>query len=288
MHSDHARAFIEVADRCFVKRYPQWDVSVGLVLGSEGAVVIDTRASTRQGAELVEDVRRFDPSVRLRWAVNTHKHFDHAFGNAALEGVQIYAHENAAGDLIAAGERLKALIREDPEPDPAQEITAEVLDDVLATQPRLPDVTFSSVATIDLGDRYVELAYPGRGHTDGDILIRVPDADVVFAGDLIEESGPPAFGTDSYPLDWADSLDLLIGMLTTQSVVVPGHGRRVDREFVKNQRAEVSDVGELIRSLHFQKVSAGDALDASQAWPYPREHLRTAVERGYQQLGGAP
>ena len=92
------------------------------------------------------------------------------------------------------------------------------------TEYRLPDATFSSAAAIDLGDRIVELAYPGRGHTSGDIAIRVPDADVVFAGDLIEQSAPPSFGGDCFPLDWPATLDLVIGMLTDARSSYPGHG----------------------------------------------------------------
>ena len=48
--------FVEVADRVFVARYPQWDVNVGLVVGSAGALVVDTRSSTVQGHEVVADV----------------------------------------------------------------------------------------------------------------------------------------------------------------------------------------------------------------------------------------
>src|SRR6478672_8303720 len=54
--------------------------------------------------------------------------------------------------------------------------------------------------TVEAGDRQVELAHPGRGHTAGDAVLRVPDADVVLAGDLVEESGPPAYGVDCHPL----------------------------------------------------------------------------------------
>ena len=52
---------------------------------------------------------------------------------------------------------------------------------------------------LDLGDRVVELIHPGRGHTAGDLVVRVPDADVMVAGDLVEESDPPFIGDDSLP-----------------------------------------------------------------------------------------
>ena len=54
------------------------------------------------------------------------------------------------------------------------------------------DHTFSSAVALDLGDRAVELVHPGRGHTGGDLVVRVPDVDVVLAGDLVEESARAA------------------------------------------------------------------------------------------------
>ncbi len=281
----HASDLLEVARGCFVLRYPEWDVSIGVVVGSDGILVVDTRASSAQGCRLADDVRRVAPGVAVRWVVNTHQHFDHTFGNVAFDGATIHAHENAAAGLVAAGDRIKAGIRADPAVDPGYAITAAVLDEVLATEYRLPDETFSSAAVIDMGDRYVELAFPGRGHTDGDLVLRVPDADVVFAGDLVEQSADPAYGTDCFPLDWASSLDLVIGMLTPASVVVPGHGTPVDREFVKDQRADISDVGELIRSLYAQGVSQAEALEVgSTSWAFPPSQLAHAVRRGYDEL----
>ncbi len=280
------RGFVEVGDRCFVARYAEWDVSVGAVVGSHGVAVIDTRASARQGRELLDEVRRLVPDSAVRWVVNTHKHFDHVFGNIAMAGATIHAHENAAAELISSATRIKALIEADPELDPDQPaITAEVLTDVVATELRLPDTVFSSVSAIDLGDRFIELMHPGRGHTDGDIVISVPDADVVFGGDLIEQSAAPSFGTDSFPLDWPGSLDLMVGLLTSRSVVIPGHGSAVDKAFVEGQRAEVSDVAHLIRSLFAQRVPVDEAVAAGGSeWPYPAAHLGDAVVRGYAQL----
>jgi glyoxylase-like metal-dependent hydrolase (beta-lactamase superfamily II) len=283
------QSFVEIADRCYVARYPEWDVSVGLVVGSAGLAVVDTRASARQGRELLDDVRRLLPASAVRWVVNTHVHFDHSFGNVSMDGAVIYAHENVAARLTESGEDIKRQIRADPELDPDQPaITAQVLDDVVDTKLRGPDVVFASVSTIDLGDRLVELMHPGRGHTDSDIVVRVADADVVFGGDLIEESGPPSFGSDSFPLDWGSSLDLVVGLLTERTVVVPGHGKVVDKDFVETQRADVADVSTVIRSLFQQGVRVDEAAAAGGTnWPYPPAHLETAVRRGYAQLTGA-
>ncbi len=278
--------FVEVAAGVFAGRYPQWDTTIGVVHGSDGLLVVDTRAAYLHGVELRDDVRRLAPDLPIRWVVNTHEHFDHAMGNLAFEGATIYAHENAASGMVAAGDRIKDAIRADPSLDPDEPwYTAELMQALLETEYRLPDKTFSSVAAIDLGDRFVELAYPGRGHTDGDIVIRVPDVDVVFAGDLIEQSAPPAFGGDCFPLEWPGTLDLVIGMLSAESVVVPGHGIPVERTFVQDQRADVSDIAELIRSLYGQGVPEADALSAGgDGWPWKASRLVDAVARGYAQL----
>jgi glyoxylase-like metal-dependent hydrolase (beta-lactamase superfamily II) len=222
----------------------------------------------------------------VRWVVDTHEHFDHVLGNAAFDEASVVAHEVAAEQMTDAVEHIRAKIRADPAVDPSWPgITAEVFDGVLTSPIRLPDLTFSSVRTIDLGSRYVELLHPGRGHTAGDLLARVPDADAVFAGDLIEESAPPSYGPDSYPMDWAASLDIVVGILTDTSVVVPGHGATVDRAFVEDQREDVSRVAEVIRSLFAGGVAAENALEAAGSqWPFENHPMGDAVARGYAQL----
>ncbi|HYJ69118.1 MAG TPA: MBL fold metallo-hydrolase [Nocardioidaceae bacterium] len=267
-------AWHEVAAGCFVRRYESFDVSCGVVAGDAGLLVIDTRASLAQGRALAEAVRELS-SLPIRAVANTHVHFDHTFGNGAFAGVPIVAHEAVSVAWEADAERIHARYA-DAADDPLRE-------EVLATEAVAPTETFSSVWAVDLGDRLVELVHPGRGHTDGDIVIRVPDADVVYAGDLVESSAPPMYGTDSFPLDWPDTLDMVIGLLTSDSVVVPGHGPSVDRDFVQQQRGEVVDIAEQIRVLATTGVSVDDAL-ARGTWPYPSDHLANAVRRGYASL----
>lgn len=274
--------FTEVADRVWVARYDWFDVNVTLVGGADGLVVVDTHASARAAEEVVADVRRLGAGD-VTAVVNTHEHFDHTFGNATLRtaygAVPIHAHEVAAEQTVPAGERIKALYDEDPD-DPHR---AEVQETVV-----LPaDRTFSSALALDLGDRLVELVHPGRGHTAGDLVVRVPDADVLLAGDLVEESaarnGVPGFGDDCWPMDWPLSLDIVLGLSTAGTLVVPGHGSPVGRDFVEEQRNAIGVVAETIRDLATRGVPVDEALAAAE-WPYPREELAAAVRRGYEQL----
>ena len=110
-----------------------------------------------------------------------------------------------------------------------------------------------------------------------------PDADALLAGDLVEESAPPYYNDDCWPMDWPLSLDIVLGLTTPASVVVPGHGATVDREFVEVQRNEIGIVAETIRDLAGRGVPLDQALEAGE-WPYPAEGLAAAVARGYEQL----
>lgn len=270
--------FEEIADRVWVARFAWFDVNVGLVAGEHGLVVVDTNASGPLGEATLAAVRRVS-SAPVVAAVNTHVHFDHVLGNGvfATAGAEVIAHEAAAQALPAHLAAVKAESATEVDPRFAE---------LIATEPVAPTRTFSSALAIDLGDRVLELVHPGRGHTDGDLIVRVPEADVLFAGDLVEESTrstSPGLGPDCYPMDWPATLDLVISLAGPGAQVVPGHGRPVGQDFVDEQRAALGVVAETIRDLAGRGVPLDAALDAAD-WPYPREDLHDAVRRGYEQL----
>jgi glyoxylase-like metal-dependent hydrolase (beta-lactamase superfamily II) len=267
-----------VADRIWVARYPWLDVNVSVVAGDGGLLVLDTQASAALAREVVADLRRVS-GLPVLWAVNSHEHWDHTFGNGVLqaEGAELVCHERAAETLPEHAADVRAAAAEEDDSRWAE---------VAATEIVVPQRTFSSAISLDLGDRQVELVHPGRGHTGGDLVVRVPDADVVLAGDLVEQTDQgnvPAFGTDSYPMEWPLTLDVVLGLATARTVVVPGHGAVVDRDFVEVQRNDIGIVAETIRDLATRGVPVDDALAAAE-WPYPREHLTNAVRRGYEHL----
>ncbi|WP_340540339.1 MBL fold metallo-hydrolase [Nocardioides sp. GXZ039] len=281
--------FNEVADRIWVARHPWLDVNVTAVGGTRGLLVVDTGTSAAAGRQIIGELERLGAG-RVVEIANTHDHFDHVLGNGALRGefgeVPIRAHEAAAEEMAGAVERAKREAEREIAGDPEAPHAAEVAA-MIETEVVLPDHTFSSAMALDLGDRFVEIAHPGRGHTAGDLVVRVPDADVVLAGDLIEESAErenaPGFGPDCYPWDWPLTLDVVLGLTTGASTIVPGHGSVVDRAFVEQQRNDIGILAETIRDLAQRRVPVDEAL-AQGEWPFPVRYLRDAVTRGYELL----
>jgi glyoxylase-like metal-dependent hydrolase (beta-lactamase superfamily II) len=270
----------EVADGVFRRRYQPHDVGVCVLRGDGGMLVCDTRSSHRQADEIRADLRELG-ALPVRWVVNTHAHFDHTFGNARFGpgsdlGAPIYAHERVPAHLEACERQVLAeLIAEEGE-------TAEEYREVVITP---PTVLVGGPVTLDLGGRAVELRYLGRGHTDNDLLVHVPDAGVWLAGDLIEESGPPVYGPDSFPLDWPDTVARLRAALREGDVLVPGHGAVVGAAFVAAQHEQLAAAAALITELHAAGVPEDHAVaEGDGRWPFPAAHMADAVRRGYRQL----
>lgn len=257
----------EVADGVLVRRYQELNLSVGLVVGDESCLVVDTGGDAGQGAELAAAVREV---TSLPWqVVLTHAHFDHSFGTEAFAPCAVWAHRRCRADLEATGERQRETwarhYRERGE--------AEVADRIAAVRLVLPDHLVDDHAELDLGGRRAHLRHLGPAHTDHDLVVHVPDAGVVFAGDLVEEGAPPQFD-DAFPQDWPVALD---GVLALDApIVLPGHGEPVDRDFLRDQRADLALVAELCREVAVGSLTAEQAVARS---PYPEEFTLVALAR---------
>src|SRR5215218_608664 len=206
-----ARKWTEVGDRVFVRRYAFFDQNIVAVLADDEALIVDTRTTHAQARELLDDLRAIGaPPVGV--VVNSHGHYDHAFGNRVFRPAPIWGHSRCVTMLERTGDRQREGAMASM-PDVAADLADVVIDP--------PDRTFLDRATLCLGDREVELAYLGRGHTDNDIIVRVPDADVLCAGDLLENGAVPFFG-DGFPMDWPATAEGLLALVGPSTVVVPG------------------------------------------------------------------
>jgi glyoxylase-like metal-dependent hydrolase (beta-lactamase superfamily II) len=152
-------------------------------------------------------------------------------------------------------------------------VTEEQAVDIRASPLVLPDHTVRERAELDLGDRQVALWFLGRGHTDHDLVVHVPDAGTVLAGDLVEVGAPPAF-EEAHPFAWPATLGRLEAF--GADTVVPGHGAPTDAAFLATQREELAHLAALCREALGGRRSTDAVLDAS---PYPAPTTRVALTR---------
>ena len=265
--------WVEVGDRVFVRRYAFFDQNIGVVLDGDDVLLIDTRSTHVHAREIVDDLRELTRAA-VTVVVNTHGHFDHAWGNRVFRPAPVWGHEGCVTFMERTGEARRTRVAEQ-NPSIAGDVDEVVIDP--------PDRTFTELAYLDLGRRRIELRYLGRGHTDHDIVVSVRDAAVVFAGDLLENGAVPFYG-DGYALDWPETAfrlaDLVVG------VVVPGHGDHADWRFADDQARSILELAELARRVHREELSIDDAIRLTPFPPYPAEDVRRPLERGLAQLRG--
>ncbi|MFE8959193.1 MBL fold metallo-hydrolase [Streptomyces iakyrus] len=212
-------------------RLPVWDCTIGLVAGEGAALMIDTGSSLAEGAKLGAQARALT-GHRVTHIALTHPHFDHVFGTAALPDTEVFG---AVGvDALLSRARDREELREDGVRQGLAAPTAQEAADRLVP----PSHLVSGEWTLDLGGgRQVLLANVGPGHTAHDLAVLVPgDPEVVFCGDLVEESGEPQAGPDAVPSHWPAALDRLLDLGGEDALYVPGHGAVVDAAFVRAQR----------------------------------------------------
>jgi glyoxylase-like metal-dependent hydrolase (beta-lactamase superfamily II) len=253
--------FDQLADGVFRRRYESLDLNVGVVMGEDRLLIVDTRASHVEADELRDELRILTP-LPVGWVVDTHWHWDHTFGNARFPDAEIWGHELCRRAMVERGESMK--------------------EDALAWLPEqrhefyLVDITpptkvFGEVATIDLGSTRVTLSYHGLGHTDADIVATV--GEVSFMGDLLEEGAPPVFD-DGYPMTWPKTLRSALD--SGSSTIVPGHGDVMDRAAAAAQLEEITAVADLARRC----VEEGLPIpEAARLGPYPGDVMTSALER---------
>jgi glyoxylase-like metal-dependent hydrolase (beta-lactamase superfamily II) len=271
--------FVEIAAGVHVLRYPVLDVNSTLILGTELAAVVDTLSTDAQAEELLGLVRRITPLPLV--LINTHYHYDHCFGNEILAAdspaTTIWAHEGTARVLREEGTTWQRdWYREWLETD------AEFAEAIGSVRVRAPNRTVRVESIMDLGARTIQLSHLGRGHTEGDLVVRVPDADVLVAGDLVEEGAPPSFG-ESYPIEWPETVAAMLHLTSPGTRVVPGHGACVDPAFVRAQHADLTTLAWLIREAHYD---GAPAEHVAQRAPFGAAASLPAVSRGYAELNG--
>ena len=250
--------------------------NAGFVVGDDCVLVFDT-FFTPQALEDLLTVIESETKKPVKFAVNSHYHLDHTGGNQVLaaRGVPIIAHDRLIEWQTTKNRRFLPLVEElqkrkteltqrlnetpADKPDQRTQVERQLrrLDAMMGIKLTNPTVTFSTGMTrLYVGQREV-LLFTLPGHTGGDVLAYVPDANVVFTGDMGWRKTLPNL-VDATVNDWVPSLDKLLTDYPNARFV-PGHGEVASAEEVREFRDYLAD----LRSRVQQAI--GDHLTLEQA-----------------------
>jgi glyoxylase-like metal-dependent hydrolase (beta-lactamase superfamily II) len=250
--------------------------NAGFIVGDGGVLIVDTFFTPVAVEELIGEIGKVTGQP-IKYVVNTHYHLDHTGGNQVLaaRGVPIIAHDNVAAWQTTKNKRFLPAVEElqKRRADAAKQLSetpadqkdkrAQLdrqlsrLDQMLSIKLTNPSLTFSSGAMhLYLGTREVVL-FSLPGHTGGDVLVYVPDANVVFTGDMGWSKTLPNL-VDATVNDWVPSLDKLLGN-HAGAKFVPGHGEVATAAEMRDFRDYLDDLRNRV------KKGIADGLTIEQA-----------------------
>ena len=253
--------------------------NAGFVIGDDGVAVIDTFQDPRPAKSLLGEIRKITP-LPIRFVVNTHYHLDHVNGNDvfAAAGATIVAHRNVRAWVRT--ENIKML-------DPP--VTAEKKARVASLT--LPTVVHDSHLDLYLGSRRINVRYY-PGHTGGDSVVSVPDAHVVFCGDMLWKQHVPNL-IDASTGAWVESLDRMqkdYGVSTW----VPGHGDVANGQDVLTFRKYLAALRMEVKREQAAGKSGAALVDALLPgmrsnygkWGFFNDYAKVGIEQTEQELNG--
>src|SRR5437016_161242 len=282
--------------------------NAGFVIGDDGVLVFDTFFTPAAIEELITEIQTLT-KLPIKFAVNSHYHLDHTGGNQVLiaRGVPIIAHDNLIKwqttknkRFLPAPEELQKRradaakqLSETPEDQKDKRAPLERqirrLDAMMTIKLVNPTVTFGSgTVHLYLGKREVILSTL-PGHTGGDVFAYVPDANVVFTGDLGWSKTLPNL-VDATVNDWIPTLDKILIQYPTARFV-PGHGNVAEAAEIRDFR----DYLDNLRNRVKQGIATGLTIDqAKQQLALPDKYKSFAfqnfaaanVEDMYRELKG--
>jgi cyclase len=207
--------------------------NAGFVIGDDGVLVVDAFFNLDAAQALVDQIHRLTPKP-IRYVVNTHYHVDHTGGDMALR---------EAGAIIIAHRNVRGWVRVNNVDLLGDRITPELKDGIEALP--LPDVTTDKDLTVWLGSRKV-VVRTVLGHTGGDLIVAVPDAKLLFTGDMLWRKVAPNL-IDGSVTEWAATdADFLGTPDAEHTTFVPGHGDVADANDVREFRSYLLDLERLV------------------------------------------
>jgi cyclase len=219
--------------------------NIGVSVGEDGVVIVDDDYAPL--ADKIKAALKGITDKPLRFIINTHYHFDHAGGNAALQqgSAAIIAHDNVRKRLQSGGSLGNGgSVKMDSPPSPPQ---------------ALPIITFDRDVTVHLNGEDIRALHFPSGHTDGDSVVFFPKSNVVHMGDDFVTYGFPfvdLVGGGSV-LGLINACESVVKQVPADVKVIPGHGPVSSVEDMKRYVTMLKET----RAVVQKAMKAGKTLD---------------------------
>lgn len=266
------------------------DANNVLIINNDDVVVVDSNGAPSITKEVLAALRKLS-SKPVKYVINTHWHDDHIRGNQvyreAFPGVEFIGHQTMREYLPAQGAinrkqflegaprflellksalaKNKSLTGADLSPEERISHTSDVrlaelvLSEGAAAQTILPTITVTDRLTLSRGDRVIDVAHLGAGHTDADIVVHLPKERILITGDLVVWPVPLVGDPQSHIGEWSATLDKLVAL--NPSIIVPGHGPVLHEvSYLKTLAAMFASIGAQTKAA----VSRGETLDQTR------------------------
>lgn len=245
-----------------------------VVTGGDGTLLVDTKNAGYGKVLRAEAEAIGGPLQRV---INTHHHGDHIGGNPFFTGeVPVIGQARGVARAAAAGERTIDGLRDDPIgrleglntqvrdmeiSSAAKNAGSESVAAFVAMAESMDPSDFSATETFDrelevtIGTTRVELRHIDRGHTDNDIFVLIPEANVIHAGDLFFNGLHPFIdtGAGATTVGWQRCIDAMIALADGDTVCIPGHGDISDIDGLRSFRGYF----DILRAFVQKEIDAG-------------------------------
>jgi cyclase len=268
VHVAYTKGLHELGDGLYAYLQPDggWGWSnAGLITAAGTSLLVDTLYDLRLTREMLTAMAPVTADHPIDAAMNTHANPDHCLGNELLpQSAEIYSSQVTAEEMDRLSPRQLHALKQAQLPPHVRAFVDMAFGsfDVADITVRPPSQTFSGRLDLTIGDRTVRLVELGPAHTGGDTIVHVPDADLVFTGDLLFNQGTPIVWAD-YD-NWIDACDRILEI--DAAVLVPGHGPVTDASGLRDLRRYLVYVREEARrrfEAGMDEAQAADDIDVS-------------------------
>jgi glyoxylase-like metal-dependent hydrolase (beta-lactamase superfamily II) len=281
----------QVGDRTHAWLQPQGDwgySNAGLIQGDGRSLLVDTLFDLQLTQAMLDGFAPLTEANPIDTLVNTHANPDHTYGNQLVAGAEIIATEACAAEFADAQPEMMELMTTTDLGDPvfnefvARTFARFTYEGITLTPPTR---TFTDRLSLDVAGTAVELVNVGPAHTDGDLLVHVPEAGVVYTGDILFIGGTPIAWAG--PLDgWIAACDTILGFGC--DTIVPGHGPVVGPEGPQAVKGYLAYVQREATARFEAGLSAEEAIADIDLGPYrawdDSERIVVNVHTRYREL----